>query len=69
MDNQVRRAIDSNLSRMCVMGHDVKTIMENVREGKKGKKKLPAALVQAAVLILAAVAFLSVTVLSDYFIR
>jgi hypothetical protein len=51
------------------MDHDVNTIMENVREGKKGKKKLPAALVQAVVLILAAVAFLAVTALSDYFLR
>jgi hypothetical protein len=42
------------------MGHDVKTIMENVREGKKVKKKLPAALVMIAVLILAAVTVMAV---------
>jgi hypothetical protein len=66
MDNQVKQAIDSNLSRMYIKGRDVSVIMGNVREGKRVKKKLPAAFVLIAILILAAVSVLAATRFFEY---
>jgi hypothetical protein len=51
---------------MCIKGRDVSVIMGNVRLGKRVKKKLPAAFILIAVLILAAVSVLAVTGFFDY---
>ena len=66
MTNQVRRAIDSGLSCLRVTDKNYKTIMDNAREGKKVKKKLPVAFVLIMVLILAAVTALAATGFLDY---
>jgi hypothetical protein len=58
MNNPVKRAIDTNLSSLQVMDRDIAAIMNNVREGKKVKKKISVGLVfLIAFLLIAGMAF------------
>ncbi len=52
MDNYIRKAIDSNLSKVHVSQHNVNQIIESISEGKKVKKKLSIGLVLLIALIL-----------------
>ncbi len=64
-ENRVRRAIDSNLSSLRVTERDVSAIMNQVREGKKVKKKFSAAFVLSMALILLSVTALAATLLTQ----
>lgn len=62
---QVQRAIDASLSSLRVTDRDRNNIMNQVREGKKMKKKLSAAFVLTMTLVLVATVALAATLLSQ----
>ena len=63
-NNQIKRAIDTNLASLRVTERDVQHMMMQVREGKRLKKKVSAALVLAVVLLLLTVTAVGVTVMN-----
>lgn len=63
-NNQVKRAIDTNLSSLRITERDVQCIMTQVREGKRVKKKVSVALVLAVVLLLLTVTAVGVTLMN-----
>lgn len=63
MKNRITHAIDTSLAGLSVTERDVQSIMLQVREGKRVKKKLSAGLVLAVLIILLAVTALAVSMI------
>jgi len=63
-NNQVKRAIDTNLSSLRITERDVQCIMTQVREGRRVKKRMSVGLVLALVLILLTVTAIGVGLMS-----
>lgn len=66
MDNNIKQAINSNLSAVHVTQRHVNQIMNRISEGKKVKKKLSVALIFALILLLAAITAFAASVVSGY---
>ena len=65
--NNLKRAIDTDLSRLRTTERERSMILENALEGKKVKKKLSVAFVLMLVLVLAAAVALAYTLLSNQY--
>ena len=65
--NNLKRAIDADLSRLRVTQRERAEILKNAMEGKKVKKKLSVSLVLVVALVLAVAAALAYTVSQHYF--
>lgn len=65
--NNLKRAIDTDLSRLRTTERERSMILENALEGKKVKKKLSVAFVLILVLVLAAAVALAYTLLSNQY--
>lgn len=63
-NNQIKRAIDTNLSTLRITERDVQRIMTQVREGKQVKKKLSVGLIVALILMLLTVTAVGVSVMN-----
>lgn len=67
MENNLKRAIDTGLSRLQTTERERAALLQNALEGKKVRKKISAALIFAMVLILAVVTALAYTLSRGYF--
>ena len=63
-NNQIKRAIDTNLFTLRITERDVQRIMTQVREGKQVKKKLSVGLIVALILMLLTVTAVGVSVVN-----